>query len=95
VDEFTYCLKSHVDGLPVLVLQFVKIGRSQGFLVFWKLYTESNLSYSSFFPKLTYILGSVLVEGVQGVTRMFADPIDSVAVCNFKKRLPSFTTVLL
>jgi hypothetical protein len=95
VDEFTNCLKPHVDGLPILVLQFVKIGRSQGFLVFLKLYTESNLNYSSVFPNLTYILGSVLVEGVQGVTRMFADPIDSVAVWNFKKRLPSFTTVLL
>ncbi|KAK2436119.1 replication factor A protein [Trifolium repens] len=63
VDEFTNCLKPHVDGLPILVLQFVKIGRSQG---------------------------SVLVEGVHGVTRMFADPIDSVAVWNFKKSLVKF-----
>ncbi|KAK2416230.1 hypothetical protein P8452_61195 [Trifolium repens] len=63
VDEFTNCLKPHVDGLPILVLQFVKIGRSQG---------------------------SVLVEGVQGLTRIFADPIDSVAVWNFKKSLVKF-----
>ncbi|KAK2362595.1 replication protein A 70 kDa DNA-binding subunit C [Trifolium repens] len=57
VKEFRNGLGPCVDGLPIVVLQFVKLGRSQG---------------------------SVLVEGIEGVTRMFVDPM-VVEVLNFKK----------
>ncbi|WJX38285.1 hypothetical protein P8452_25964 [Trifolium repens] len=67
VDEFLTGVGPCPDGLPIVVLQFVKLGRSQG---------------------------SVLVEGIEGVTKMFVNPI-IVDVLNFRRSLVQYLSANL
>jgi hypothetical protein len=85
-------MKSYKDGFPIVVLQFVRVNYVQGngvFIYFFIL--KINLCMIFKLYNMIHCIcstGAVMVEGVEGVTKVFVCPWNS-GVVDFRKRFVS------